>query len=167
MVQVQKVYNKALEWYQSLACACAYLEKKYPNILTRYRQGEPGMPQAFAANMPPFRHRLAKGEVESIVALREEKKAPFTVIAQELRITPEKAKHAYDGYYHAQVLKIVKELEALAESEEQKRALRDAVFQSAGTPKKRYDLLMAWAGPAMEAPELFEKNGFFPAGTKK
>ena len=167
LVQVQKVYNKALEWYQSLACACAYLEKKYPNILAKYRQGEPGMPQAFAANMPPFRHRLAKGEVESIVALREEKKAPFTVIAQELRITPEKAKHAYDGYYHAQVLKIVKELEALAESEEQKRALRDAVFQSAGTPKKRYDLLMAWAGPAMETPELFEKNGFFPAGTKK
>ena len=135
--------------------------------MTKYRQGEPGMPQAFAANMPPFRHRLAKGEVESIVTLREEKKAPFTAIAQELRITPEKAKHAYDGYYHARVLKIVKELEALAESEEQKRAVRDAVFQSAGTPKKRYDLLMAWAGPAMEAPELFEKNGFFPAVTKK
>lgn len=117
--------------------------------------------------MPPFRHRLAKGEVESIVALREEKKAPFTVLAQELRITPEKAKHAYDGYYHARVLKIVKELKRWPKARSRSARSATLVFQSAGTPKKRYDLLMVWPAPAMETPELFEKNGFFPAVTKK
>lgn len=166
LVQVPKVYNKALEWYQSLACTCAYLEKKYPNILARYRQGDrhaAGVCRKHAAL--PAQAGQRRGRKHRSAARGKE--GPVYGPCPGAALTPEKAKHAYDGYYHARVLKIVKELEALAESEEQKRALRDAVFQSAGTPKKRYDLLMVWGRPAMETPELFEKNGFFPAVTKK
>ncbi len=78
----------------------AYLEKKYKDILTEYRDGEPGMPTQFVKSMPPFKPNLSKKTVARVVEIREVEKASFLAIAKELRMTQAKAKHTYEMFYH-------------------------------------------------------------------
>ena len=96
--QIRKVFDEAYEWYWDIACACAYLEKTYQDILTAYRDGEPGMPTQFLANMPPFKPRLSKKDAARVIEMRDIEKASFVTIAKELRITREKAKRTYDVF---------------------------------------------------------------------
>lgn len=72
--QVRKVYEEARECYQEHSFACAYLEKKYNDILTPYRDGEPGMPIHFIKSMPPFKPKLSKKAINRIVEMREVEK---------------------------------------------------------------------------------------------
>ncbi len=139
--QVRKVCDDAYECYQEWSYACAYLEKKYKDTLTEYRDGEPGMPTQFVKSMPPFKPNLSKKTVARVVEIREVEKASFVAIAKELRMTQAKAKHTYEMFYHKQVLELIKALEEKAESRKEKNAIWEYCFRGNKTAKKRYDML--------------------------
>ena len=105
--QVENVFRNAYECYRDWTYACAYLEKKYKDILIEYRDGEPGMPIQFIRNMPPFKPKLSKKTVARVIELREVEKASFVTIAKELRMTQAKARHTYEMFYHKQVIALI------------------------------------------------------------
>lgn len=139
--QINEIYNNAYACYQDWGYACAYLEKKYNDILTDYRDGEPGMPAQFLKNMPPYKAKLSEAAVTLVVELRETKKMSFTAIGEELRITQAKARHTYEWFYHEKVMELVRALQDQAESAEEKAAIGDYYFRTYKTAKKRYDML--------------------------
>lgn len=140
--QVNKIFTAARECYQDMPYACAYLEKKYKDILDKYRAGEPGMPEQFVKNLPPFRRTLRPQAVSRIVELREKEGAAFLAIAKELRLTPEKAKHTYDWFYNRQVLAYVDALQRGAKSFEEKWAIWCRYFGGRQSAKKHYERML-------------------------
>ena len=140
-LQVKNVFDNAYECYQDRTYACAYLEKKYEDILIEYRDGEPGMPTQFIRNMPPFKPKLSKKTVARVIELRDVEKASFVTIAKELRMTQAKAKHTYELFYHKQVLALIKALQEKAESKEEKENIWNYYFRRYHSSKKRYDML--------------------------
>lgn len=141
-VQVKKVFGAANEWYRDLTYAIAYLEEKYRDILLEYRAGEPGMPEEFIRNMPPFQSELREEIIDCVVKMRDAKKEPYAAIAKKLCMTPGKARDIYERFYHQKVLVMLKELGSRMESYEERMALRDYYFDTYTTPKKRYDALI-------------------------
>ena len=139
--QMKNLYHSAYECYQDWTYACAYLEKKYQDILTEYRNGEPGMPAQFIKNLPPYKSKLSKKTVDRVIELRDEKKASFAAIAKELRLTQAKARHIYGMFYHEKVLALINELQEKPENEEEKEAIWDYYFKICYSSKKRYDIL--------------------------
>ena len=139
--QVKNVFDNAYECYQDWTYACAYLEKKYKDILIEYRDGEPGMPTQFIRNMPPFKPKLSKKTVARVIELRDVEKASFVTIAKELRMTQAKAKRTYEMFYHKQVLVLIKALQEKAESKEEKETIWKYYFRRYHSSKKRYDML--------------------------
>lgn len=142
VTQIKNVYDNAYECYYEWTYACAYLEKKYKDILNEYRNGEPGMPKQFLKSMPPFKSKLSKKIVSRVIEMREDEKASYLTIGRELHMTQAKARHTYDGFYHEQVLELIKALQEKAESNEEKEAIWDYSFSRYKTSKKRYDMLM-------------------------
>ena len=140
--QITKLYWDANECYQERVYACAYLEKKYRDILAEYRNGEPGMPPQFIRNMPPFRVKLSQKTIARVIEMREKEKASFETIGKELHITRKKARHTYQHFYHEQVLELIRDLQEKAESGEEKRAIWEYYFRGFRSSKKRYDMLM-------------------------
>lgn len=140
-LQVKNVFDNAYECYQDRTYACAYLEKKYKDILIEYRDGEPGMPTQFIRNMPPFKPKMSQKTVARVIELRDVEKASFVTIAKELRITQAKAKHTYEMFYHKQVLALIKALQEKAESKEEKENIWNYYFRRYHSSKKRYDML--------------------------
>lgn len=149
--QIKKIYNNAYECYQNWQYACAYLEKKYNVILSAYREGEPGMPAPFINAMPPFKPKLSQKTIARIIEMREVEKASYTAIAKELRMTRDKARDAYESFYHKQVLRLIDALQAKAESHEERKAIFDYYFGKYATSKKRYDALMDTDCPLRQA----------------
>lgn len=139
--QIQNVYNNAYECYQDWTYACAYLEKRYKDILIEYRNGKPGMPIQFIKNMPPLKPKLSKKTVARVIELRDVGKASFVTIAKELRMTQAKAKHTYEMFYHKQVLALINVLQEKTESIEEKAAIWDYYFRRCYSSKKCYDML--------------------------
>lgn len=139
--QVENVFQNAYECYQDWTYACAYLEKRYKDILMEYRDGEPGMPTQFIKDMPPFKPKLSKKTVARVIELREAEKASFVTIAKELRMTQAKARHTYEMFYHKQVIALIKALQEKAESKEEKAAIWNYYFGRYHSSKKRYDML--------------------------
>ena len=139
--QLRKIYNDAYNCYQDWIYACAYLEKKYKDILTEYRGGEPGLPTQFINNLPPFKLKLSKKTIARVIEMRDIQKASFVTIAKELQMTQEKARATYDSFYHKQVLELIKALQEKAVSKEEKDAIWNYYFTEIKSPKKRYDLL--------------------------
>lgn len=139
--KAKNIFDNAYECYQNLTYVCAYLEKKYKDILIEYRDGEPGMPTPFIRNVPPFKPKLSEKTVAHIVAMRDAEKASFVTIAKELRITQAKAKHTYESFYHKQVFALIKGLEAKAKNEEEKEAIWNYYFKRNYSYKKLYDML--------------------------
>lgn len=140
-LQVKNVFDNAYECYQDRTYACAYLEKKYKDILMEYRDGEPGMPTQFIRNMPPFKPKLSKKTVARVIELRDVEKASFVTIARELRMTQAKARHTYELFYHKQVLEIIRALQEKADSKEKRAAIWNYSFERYHSSKKRYDML--------------------------
>ena len=128
-LQVKNVFDNAYECYQDRTYACAYLEKKYEDILIEYRDGEPGMPTQFIRNMPPFKPKLSKKTVARVIELRDVEKASFVTIAKELRITQAKAKHTYELFYHKQVLALIKGITGKGGKQRRKREHMELLFQ--------------------------------------
>lgn len=141
--EINKVFIEVWNCYEDLACACAYMEKKYKEILTEYRKGEPGMPEAFIQALPPFKQKLSQKEVERVIEMREKEKASFKQIGKALRITQAKAKDTYDLYYHTQILQMVEALQEQAESNKEKMEIEHLCFHNNYSSKKRYDMLLA------------------------
>lgn len=139
--QVHEVFDKALDCYQDWTYACAYLEQKYEAILKEYRDGEPGMPEDFIRNMPPFRAKLNDTTIHRIVDMREKQKLSFIVIGKKLKITKMKAKHTYDMFYHKQVLAMVRALQEQTDDEKEKMEIWEKYFRGNLSPKKCYDML--------------------------
>lgn len=139
--QIGKVYEQAEECYQDRRYVCAYLEKKYKDILTEYRNGEPEMPQQFLESLPPLKRKLSKKTVARIIERKETEQASFLEIAKELGITRQKAKHTYDWYYHTKMLKLIEILQNNAESEQEKEEIWEYCFRNRDSPKKRYEML--------------------------
>ena len=145
--QIRKIFDDVFECYRDQAYACAYLEEKYSGILTAYRGREPGMPERFLADMPLFKPHLTQETIARVVEMRESEKASFAAIAKALGMTRAKAKHTYHLFYHQKILARVRELQANAASDEEKRALWDDCFQGGMSSKRRYDLLMEKQSP--------------------
>ena len=139
--QMRELYDNAYLSYQNCDYAYAYLEKKYPIILTEFRDGEPGMPKSFLKNLPPFRPNLSKKTISLIIKMREIEGLPYSAISKKLHITTEKAKYTYDCFYHAKVLELIKKLQAHAETEEEKYNILYYYFKHYSSSKKRYDAL--------------------------
>ena len=139
--QVKNVFDNAYACYRDWTYACAYLEKKYKDILIKYRDREPGMPTQFIKNMPPFKPKLSKKTIARVIELRDVEKASFAKIAKELRMTQAKARHTYDMFYHKQVLVLIQALQEKAESKEEKEAIWNYYFGRNYSSKKRYDML--------------------------
>lgn len=140
--QIRGIYHAAYDCYQERSYACAYLEKKYSDILTEYRDGEPGMPAQFVRSMPPFKPQLSKKAIARVIEMRESERASFVSIAKELHITRAKAKRTYEMFYHKQVLKFIEALEDNAKSYEEKAAIWDYWFKGYKSSKERYDRLV-------------------------
>lgn len=151
--QIRKIFQTAHDCYQDLTYACAYLEKKYKDVLTEYRNGEPGMPITFIKGIPPLKPKLSKVTTARIIEMREIEKASFVAIAKELRMTQAKARHTYDMFYHRQVLELIKTLQDQAKSKEEKDAIWEQYFRSYRTPKMRYDALTRRSPLAVSEPD--------------
>lgn len=136
--QIRKVFDDAYECYQDTTYACAYLEKKYKNILTEYRAGEPAQ---FINKMPPFKPKLSKKTIARVIEMREAQRASFVIIAEKLHITKEKARETYDMFYHKKVLDLIGILQEKAESIAGKRAIWDYYFKGYKSSKRRYDVM--------------------------
>lgn len=141
LTEINALYQAALDCYRSPIYACAYLEKKYNRILTAYRNGEPGMPQAFLRALPPFRRSLGQKEISRIIELRETQKYTFKKIAQELRITPEKAESVYEHFYHTQVMALIEAMIEKAATEEEKEKIWNDHLHNQLSSKRRYEQL--------------------------
>lgn len=140
--QIQKEFDEAYKCYRSRAYACAYLEREYSDILTEYRQGEPGMPELFIKSIPPFRPKLSKKTFERIIEMKDKENASFSEIAKELNISPKKAKCTYESYYHRKTLELLKSLDATTKSEKEKKDIWEYCFNNNYSAKKRYDRLL-------------------------
>lgn len=151
--QTEKVYRDVYEWYQDHSYACAYLEKKYKDILTEYRNGEPGMPAQFIKDMPPFKPKLSKKTIVRIIEMREAEKASFVAIAKDLRMTQAKARHIYEMFYHQKVLNFIRDLQEDTKSESEKHAVWRYYFRTNITSKKRFDMLMERKAPGGDEPD--------------
>lgn len=142
MEKIKKVFVAANECYQDWSYACAYLEKKYKKILAQYRDGEPGASKQMIENLPPLKQKMSKETMSRIVEMRENEKATYAAIAKEMRITPEKARHTYNRFYHQQVLDYIDALEKKAKSKDEKLAIWSRYFRNNKSAKKRYEMMM-------------------------
>lgn len=108
------LYTQAEDCYADWQCATAYLEKKYKTILDEYRDGEPGMPVDFLAQLPPFKKRWSKETVQKIITWREAEKKPerktYAEIGQLLKMTKFKAESLYEHHYHIIFLSLTEQL---------------------------------------------------------
>lgn len=108
-------------FYRNVLYTCGYLEMKYKEILTKYRKGEPGLPDKLLRGMPAFRSfEPSKEEVQMIVQMKEEDRASFKAIGRRFGITKEKALYIYDYYYHEKLMEIyLEELKNASSKEEE------------------------------------------------
>lgn len=140
--QIAQIFDEAYDCYQDLTYAAAYLEKRYKDILTEYRNGEPGMPKQFIQSMPPFRRKISQETIARVVEMREERRASFITIAKELRITRQKAMRIYNQFYHEKNEEICEALQAKAKSREEENAIWHYCFTKYTSSKKTYERLM-------------------------
>ena len=139
--EIRKDYYDLLNFYQSRTCVCAYLEEKYKDILTKYRCGEPGMPEKFLKALPPYREDLSPGITDKIIKMKEEEKKTFIEIGKELDLTREKARDLYEHFYHKKAMELFEALESKAKSSKEKNAIWDYYFKNGRSRKKIYDML--------------------------
>ena len=139
--EIRKVYRQALDCYQDRVYACAYLEREYGDILTPYRQGEPGASQELIRSLPPLKPQLGQETVARIVEMREVESASFAQIARELDITRAKARHTYDWYYRQRVTELVQPLMDQARTQEERWEIWNRYLRNNASPKWQYEML--------------------------
>lgn len=143
IAELKALYRDAMKCYYGVNYACAYIEKRFNDILTEYRAGEPGMPAEVIENLPQFKPDLDQETVKSLVAMREQEQLPFTKIAKELCITRSKAMHVYDLFYHQKLSEALKILKDKAEIPEEIAIIKAYHFSTNKSSKKGYEMLIA------------------------
>lgn len=106
--QMKKVFRDAYECYQSTPYVCAYLEKMYPDILREYRARGAGPAGGVSRSSAALSSEAESKDDRRVVAMREGDKASFAAIGKALRMTPAKARHTYEWFYHDKVLALLK-----------------------------------------------------------
>lgn len=135
--EFRKLFYKVNDCYQDYKYVTAYFEKEYKNLLTEYRAGEPGLPESFLAQLPPFKEKWSKYIVSRVVKMREEEHRTFVAIGVKLKMTTQSAEHIYGHYYHEKLLALSKRITA-------KNNLKDVhrkYFDLTRGSKKRYEML--------------------------
>ena len=141
MAGMEKLSLDAMECYQDAPYVCAYLEKEYGDILTAYREGEPGMPAQFIRSVPPLRAKFSDKTIARVIEMREGQKASFIKIAKELRMTQAKAERIYEMFYHKKLLALLRVWNE-KENDEAKTAYWESCLSKYQSAKKRYDFLV-------------------------
>jgi len=136
----KEIWRTALECYCCMKYAVAYFEKEYTDILSEYRDGEPGMPERLLRDLPPLRNEFSKRTVSSIIRLRETNGMTYAAIGKRLRMTKEKAEELYNHYYHDLYYQLSERLIEITGDKDLRGKYRDAF--PIGCGKKRYDCLV-------------------------
>lgn len=144
----EKIKIDAYDCYNCLKYVAAYFEKEYADILTEYRDGEPGMPDHILRELPPFQINFSEDVISNIISLREEKGMTYSAIGKEMHITKEKVEKLYNHHYHVLYYKLSGKIIEITGDLEFRRKYR-AAFQI-GSGKKKYDCLVS------DYPELCE-----------
>lgn len=147
-VHFRKMCLAAYDCYCDLKYVVAYFEKEYAEILSEYRNGEPGMSELILRDLPPFRNEFSKRTISSIIRLREANGMTYAAIGKRLHMTKEKAKDLYNHHYHVLYDKLSKKLRDIAGDIDLRSKYWEA-FQ-VGSGKKKYDCFVK------EYPELCE-----------
>lgn len=143
-----KIWRSAYECYASAKYVVAYFEKEYADILSEYRNGEPGMPERILRNLPPFRNEFSKHTISSVIRLRETNGMTYAAIGKRLRMTKEKAGDLYIHYYHVLYYELSNKIMEIT-GDKNLRDKYDEAFHI-GYAKKKYDCLVK------DYPELCE-----------
>lgn len=136
----KKIWIDAINCYYGKKYVVAYFEKEYADVLSEYRQGEPGMPEQFLRDLPPFRNEFSKQTVSSIIRLRETNGMTYAAIGKRLHMTKEKAENLYNHHYHILFHQLSEKLMKITGDIGLHRRYQD-IFQ-VGSGKKRYDRLV-------------------------
>lgn len=77
-----------------------------------------------------------------IMLLRDQHESTFTSIAKKLHITPAKARHTYENFYHKQTVALIRDLKEKSKFNERELDIFEYYFTNYKSSKKRYDALM-------------------------
>lgn len=145
----REIWRSAYECYYSEKYVVAYFEKEYADILSEYRNGEPGMPERLLRDLPPLRNEFSKHTISSVIRLRETNGMTYAAIGKRLRMTKEKAEHLYNHFYHNLYYELSEKIMEVTGD----KNLRDkySKFFHVGYAKKKYDSLVK------DYPELCKK----------
>ena len=146
----RKILSSAYDCYCGRKYTVAYFEKEYADILSEYRNGEPGMPERFLRDLPPLRIEFSKRTISSVIRLRETDGMTYVAIGKRLRMTKEKAEHLYNSYYHDLFYDLTEKLIEITGDKDLRDKYRKT-FQ-VGSGKKKYDCLIH------DYPELCKNN---------
>lgn len=135
-------YREAETCYEDCQYATAYIEKEYKSILEAYRDGEPGMPDDFLAQIPPFKTSWSEETIQKIIEMREIDKKTYIEIGRLLEMTKFKAACLYDWYYHEKFLLIWEQLK-MKYGKITGNDIAHFYFEKTRSSKKRYAMICA------------------------
>lgn len=139
---VWQLCQKLYECYQNRAGVCAYLEKRYPDILKEYREGEPGMPEDFLESLPPLILELSGEVIAGMIEMRKKEKKTFSEIGRQFHLTQERVKKLYDRFYGVKIEKLLEQLEKKEKPPEEIRRLRQRYIMTQRPGKAAYDRMI-------------------------
>jgi len=137
----RKICTSALDCYCRRKYVVAFFEKEYADILKEYRNGEPGMPEQFLQDLPPFRNKFSVRTISSVVRLRETEGLTYADIGKRLRMTKEKAEHLYNDHYRVLFIQLLEKIMEITGDAD----LCDKYWKTfrIGSEKKKFDCLVA------------------------
>lgn len=145
----RKIWGNAYECYAGEKYVVAYFEKEYADILSAYRNGEPGMPDRILRDLPPLQNEFSRHTVSSVIQLRETNGMTYAAIGTRLSLTKEKAEYLYNRYYHVLYNELLEKIIEITGDKNLCDRYRKAI--PVGYGKKMYDCLIK------DYPELCKK----------
>ncbi len=139
---IEELVTSIRRCYQNQIYTCGYIEHKYNDILSKYRMGEPGVPEHVIESIPPFKPTLSEQEIGQIVKMRDNENTSFIKIGKELSITPEKARYTYKMYYDSKTIHILEYIQANIKGFDEKTNMWNFYFGKNISPKKRFESLL-------------------------
>lgn len=140
-IHFRKIWGSADDCYRGEKYIVAYFEKEYADILSKYRNGEPGMPERILRELPPLRNEFSKRTISSIIRLRETDGMTYTAIGKRLRMTKEKAEALYNYHYHVLYYQLSEKFIQITGDIDLRHKYRKAF--RVGSGKKKYDSLVS------------------------
>lgn len=135
-----EIWRNALDCYCGRKYVVAYFEKEYADILSEYRNGEPGMPERILHALPPLRNKFSTRTISSIIRLRETEGLTYAAIGKRLRLTKEKAEDLYNYHYHVLYYQLSEKIMEITGDKDLRDKYRKAF--RVGNGKRKYDCLV-------------------------